>query len=548
MFILKSVYFYFLAIQISLIKFIKKIYFATDYYNNSLKSKTPQQFYFHPNPVLLSIITNYKNLSFKINEIDPNIFWMSQKNIKEQKELHNFLWLNLIDRKHDGKSIQKIINIWMTKNTKYKKNIWESSILSKRIISWILNVDIILNNGLFEFKRNFLTSIISQANHLKKNIKFESNYSKKIEILTALILTGLVFKEYKDNYKTAIKELEKLVDYFFDEDGFPLSRNPSDLIFFLKYFILCKKSIKDAQEYVPEFLEDIIKKNLICLKNITTPDYRIPLFNGSKEENLQELEMFIHDQEVKTKNKKNIIGGIQYLKFKNNCVFIDVGEPPNKHFSKNYQSGPLSFEYYLDSMKIITNCGFGSNISHKAEVLSRFTPAQSTLTINDTSVTQFEKNRLINNVFGNSIKNTFKIANLEFSDNKDQIYTKVSHNGYEKKYDCIFRRKISIEKKTNSLSGVDEIIKKKDGKPINFSLRFHLYPGLTAVKTMSGNSVLIQLSKNKSLLLTIKGETLMLEKSIFLGGNKKLDNTCITVTGNLVNKDKIIHWEIKKKI
>ena len=39
-----------------------------------------------------------------------------------------------------------------------------------------------------------------------------------------------------------------------------------------------------------------------------------------------------------------------------------------------------------------------------------------------------------------------------------------------------------------------------------------------------------------------------LEKSIFLGGKKILDNTCITISGNLVNKDKFFNWEIKKKI
>ena len=89
---------------------------------------------------------------------------------------------------------------------------------------------------------------------------------------------------------------------------------------------------------------------------------------------------------------------------------------------------------------------------------------------------------------------------------------------------------------------------RKDGKPINYNLRFHLYPGLTAVKTMSGNGVLIQISKNKSLLFTIKDESIILEKSIFLGGNKILDNTCITISGNLVNKDKIFRWEIKKNI
>ena len=548
MFNLKSIYFYFLAVQISLIKFIKKIYFSTNYYNSSLISKTPQQFYFHPNPFLLSTITNYTKYSFKISEIDPNLLWTKQKSNREQKELHDFLWLNLIDRKNDGKSLQKIIDIWMLKHSKYKRNIWESSILSRRIISWILNVDIILNNGLFEFKKKFLDSIISQSNHLRKNIKFEKDYSKRIEILTALLLSGLVFKEYINNYNIAIKELEKLVKNYFDQDGFPLTRNPSDLIFFSKYLILCKECIKDAQQYIPEFLETIINKNLICIKNILTPSDQVPLFNGGIEEDLEQFNKFIDDLDYKAKDKKNIIGGIQIFKFKNSSIFFDVGKPPNKGFSKSYQSGPLSFEYYVDGRKIITNCGFGSNISSKAELLSRLTSAQSTLTLNDTSVTKFERSKLINKMFGNSIKNTFKISDLDFIENADQIKSIASHNGYEKNFGCIYKRKISIDKSTNNLLGCDELIKRKDGKPVNYSFRFHLYPGLTAVKTMGGNSVLIQLSKNKSLIFTIKDESILIEKSIFLGGNKILDSVCITISGNLVNKNKTIHWEIKKNI
>ena len=113
--------------------------------------------------------------------------------------------------------------------------------MSARVISWILNVDIILNNSTFEFRRNFLNCIISQTNHLKKNIRFEKDLSKKIEILTAIILTGLVFKEYEENFKIGIKELESLVRIFFDNDGFPLSRNPCDLVFFLNIFYFVKR-------------------------------------------------------------------------------------------------------------------------------------------------------------------------------------------------------------------------------------------------------------------------------------------------------------------
>ncbi len=548
MFELKSVYFYFLALQISFIKLIKKIYFTTNIYKRSLETKIPQQFYFNPNPFLLTSITNYKNYSFKISEINPNIFWTNKKNINEEKSRHSFLWLNLIDRKNDGQSLQKIIDLWILKNNKFKKNIWESSVLSKRIISWILNVEIILKNGNFYFKKNFLHSIIMQTNHLKKNIKYEKDQSKRIEILTALIVSGLVFKEYEENFHIGIRELEKLVKSFYDQDGFPLTRNPDDLLYFVKYLILCKECIKDAQKYVPEFLDATIEKNLSCLKNVLSPNSQVPLFNGGKEVQIETFNKFLNQLEYGSKVKKNKVGDIFVFSFKKNSIFFDVGAPPRKDFSRSYQSGPLSFEYYLNGEKIITNCGFGSSISSKAELLSRLTSAQSTLTLNDTSVTKFERIRLINKIFGNSIKNTFKISNLHTSEDKQTTKFIASHNGYYKLFKCIHKRELTFDKLNESLIGCDKILKQKDGKPTNFSLRFHLYPGLNAIKTMSGNSILIQINKNKSLIFSTNETSVILEKGLFLARNKILNNTCITISGNLVNDSKTIHWEIKKKL
>ena len=545
MFGLKSVYFYLIACQITLIKFFKKIYFSSKNYNKSLESKTPQQVYYNPNSFLLSIITTYKSYSFKINDIDPNIFWLEHKK-KDAEQMHNFLWLSLIDRKTDHTKIKKIIYIWMLKNSKYTKKTWETSTLSTRIISWILNVDIILSNSTFDFRRNFLNCIISQTNHLKRNIKFESNLKKKIEILTSIILTGLVFKEYEDNYSIGIKELEILVKSFFDNDGFPLSRNPNDLIFFSKYLIFCKELIKDSQKYVPEFLQDIIDKNLNCIHFIKTPDDQLPLFNGASVINLKQIQKYL--DEFKPKSKNNNLGGLYKIKHKNHFLIIDTERPPKQKFSNSYQSGPLSFEYFLDGIKIITNSGFGSHISKRAEALSRLTACQSTLSINDTSVTKFEKSEMINKVFGNSIEDTFKSFEFFSKDENGLIGCSSSNNGYEKKFGCTHKREIYIDKVNNYLKGVDHIIKAKDGYPIRYAFRFHINPELSAVKTMSGNSALIQISKNKSLIFTVNDENLEIEKSIFLGGKKILDNTCITISGNLVNRNKTFNWEIKKNI
>ena len=546
MFGLKGAYFYLVAVQVTFIKFLKKIYFTSNHYNRSLKSKIPTQVYLNPNAFLLSIISPYKKKSFKISEIDANEFWLENKN-KKINQYHNFLWLSLIDRKVDGKNLQKIIYLWMLKYSNFKTKIWETSTLSSRVISWIINVDIIINNGTFEFKRRFFENIILQCNHLKKNIGFEKDSLKKLEVLSALILSGLVFKECNENYDIGIKELEKFVKSSFDKDGFPLTRSFNDLVFFTKYILFINENIKDAQQYVPEFLDEIIKKNLICIKSFKTPDDQMPLFNGTSENNLIHFEKYLDNIKVSKKEKK-AIGGIFHAKSKQQVLYFDIGEPPSKNFSKNYQSGPLSFEYYLEGTKIITNCGFGNNISQKAELVSRLTASQSTLTINDTSITTFERNKLINRVFGNSIKNTFKTGELDLRNDKNIVGCSVNHNGYERKFSCIHKREIYLDHHNNKLKGVDHILKKSDGTPIRYVFRFHLNPKLTAIKTIGGNSALIQITKNKSLIFTIEDENLEVEKSIYLGGKKILDNTCITVSGNLVNKNKSFNWEIRKKI
>ncbi len=543
MFGIKSVYFYLIAIRITFIKFLKKLYFSSNRYNKSLESKIPSQAHYNPNPFLLSIITAYNKETFKINEIDPNLFWIEDKK-KDSYKLHDFFWLNLIDRKTDSKNIKKIIYIWMLKNSKYKNKTWETSILSSRIISWILNNDIILDNANFEFKRNFLGSIISQCNHLKKTIKFEKDYSKKIQILTALILSGLIFKEYEHNYKLGVKELENFIKDFFDNDGFPLSRNPNDLLYTSKYLIFCKEIIKDAQKYIPEFLENIIEKNITCLNFLKYPNNKLPLFNGASENNVNRLDDYLVTNYKK--KSENIVGGLFKLKHKNHIVFFDVGKPPKKKFSKYYQSGPLSFEYFLDGEKIICNSGFGSNISSKAELLSRLTACQTTLTLNDTSVTKFERNKLVNKIFGNSIKNTFKIFDLSIFKDNNLIGCSASHNGYEKSFGCTHKREVFFDKENNYLKGTDYIFKKKDGIPIRYVFRFHINPEFTVLKTIGGNSALIQISKNKSLIFTVDNEAVEIEKSIFLGGGKILDNACINISGNLVNKNKSFSWEIKK--
>ena len=75
---------------------------------------------------------------------------------------------------------------------------------------------------------------------------------------------------------------------------------------------------------------------------------------------------------------------------------------------------------------------------------------------------------------------------------------------------------------------------------------FHIYPGIETFQTVGGNDILLQISKNNSLVFSSKNKNVQVEKSLFMGRNKILNNSCIVIYGNTNNQDINIRWELKK--
>ena len=544
--IVKSIYIYFLSIRKLIIKSIEEFIFTTSFYNKLLDSKIPSRFFFYPNPYLLSPLLNHKDLLIKISNEDVRNFRINFLKNKEKKSIHNFLWLNLVDRKNEFEIIQKIIEEWITKYKKYKKDIWSDNLISTRIISWISNADLILKNNRKDFNQLFYKCLIRQITFVKKNLQNISDENKKISAISAIILSGLVFREYYNNYKIGLKELKKLIENSFDKNGFPKNRNFENLVSFVQYFILIKEWIKSGQEIVPNYLEEIIDKNLVCLNSLNSPLKKLPLFNGSTEKNLENFLVYLEKLNYNLKKNLKSVGQIQIVKNKKSTLYFDSGEPPSHKLSKDYQSGPLSFEYSNDSDKIITNCGYGRKISKKIQLLSKFTSAQSTLCINNTSVVNFKKNNLINKAYGSTISNSFKIFDFDRTEDKTNVTISATHNAYLDKFGYLHKRTIKFFKKNNQIEGNDHLIKKNGSSSVGFSIRFHLYPGINTVKTISGKSILLQVNKNKAWVFSSENQKINIEKSLFLGRNKALNNQCIVIYGDTKDENVNIKWELKK--
>ena len=546
---LKSIKLYFFSIFRLFSLNFKNYYLSSNFYNKKLVTFIPDRIFYNPSTHLAASLINSNNDFYKIINTSSQISW--EKSVEDKKKfehLHSFLWLTKLDRKNNKIITKDIIKSWIDNFFNYNRNTWKLEITAKRIISWCSNTDITLEDSNKIYKEKFFLSLVKQSNFLLKNLHSSIYDSKKIIYCAAIILSGMIFRENNSNFKVGIRELEKIVKNYFDENGFPKSRNPEEVFNNIKYLILIREWLKEAQKLIPDFLNEIIYKLGNCYAMLSSSNKQFPLFNGANEINHEEYDIFLKSLKYKFTNKNNELANLIKIKIKKLEFFIDCGSPPPNNFLKNYQAGCLSFELISNKQKVICNSGYGKCFSDSLASLSRSTAAHSTLYINNTSSCTFQKNESIISLYGNSLIEKLKVTKKKYVEDKDLYFVESSHNGYEKNFGYIHTRKIKILKKEDKIIGEDILNKVKDcPDSLLYFIRFHIYPNTKIVKTKSGNSILISLSNGEGWILKSDDNDFNIDKNIFLGNkNKILNNESVYISGNITNTLVSLKWTIER--
>jgi len=314
----KSIKLYFFSIfKLFFINF-RNIYFKSSFYNKKLISSIPDRIFYNPSTYLSASLTTMNNDFYNVVETSSELLWKKNSiNKLEFENLHNFLWLAKLDRKNTKSITKKIINDWIDNFFNYSPDVWKMEVIAKRIIAWSSNTDLTLENSSKNYKEKFFLSSIKQSNFLLKNFNSLQNETDKIICCAAIILSGIMFGEKYINYKVGIKELEKIIKNYFDETGFPKSRNPEEVFICLKYLILIREWFKEAQKIIPDFLNEIIIKCGNCYKVLSCENKQFPLFNGATEINHKEYDIFLKNLKYKFTDKNNEVAGLVKIKKKN---------------------------------------------------------------------------------------------------------------------------------------------------------------------------------------------------------------------------------------
>jgi uncharacterized heparinase superfamily protein len=521
---------------------IKEIYQSSNFYDKKISKTKDIALGYKPSPYLLSSIVKYQKKKYKIEDFALKEIW--QDNIKNDdfEKLNNFFWFFSLDLKSSKKTTQTVINNWINKNNRYNKKSWNFDITSKRIISWLSNHQLTYENCSEDFKKKFNQSIQKQINHLLNEIKNFSEVENKIVGCAAIILAGLVYKNEDKYFNNGLNFLKKIIKSAINNQGFPKSRNIKQLIFYLKYFIIIREWLKESQNTIPDYIDEIIYylgQNYAFIWQNIKQDI---LFNGNYISNNNDFDQYLKRFGYIFKNENREIAGYVILRTKKIILAMDIGENPNSNFSKFYQSGALSFEVFSNGKKLITNSGYFDNEGSKLNKLSKSTALQSTLSIEDYSSCDFRKFGELNLIVDKGVHIIKK--NVVFESN----YWKISgsHDGYLKKFNTIHEREIEFYPEQMKFIGFDKLLMKDKSQNIKFDIRFHLEPNIKVMKTQDNKSILIEL-EDEGWKFNCENFDINIDNGLYLGiKNSYKENQNICISGKSKEKNQTIKWEFTK--
>ena len=129
-------------------KQVRNIYLNSSFYEKKISKIYNEELIYKPSPHLLSSLIKYQTQKINVNNISAENLWENENiNSKNFKRLNNFYWFFTLDLKSSKKNTQKIIYDWINKNYKYNSKSWEFDLTSKRIIAWLSNHSLTIDEG-----------------------------------------------------------------------------------------------------------------------------------------------------------------------------------------------------------------------------------------------------------------------------------------------------------------------------------------------------------------------------------------------------------------
>jgi uncharacterized heparinase superfamily protein len=471
--------------------------------------------------------------------------------------LLGFGWLRHLRAADSGitrANARALVDEWITLQGSWEATAWRPDILSRRILSWLYQSPLLLNDADVRFYKRFMRSLSRQVRALRRNAHTARDGVPKLQALIALTYASLCMAGQSRHLR---KSARKLVDELSRQilpDGGHISRNPDALIELLLDLLPLRQAFSSRNVAPPPALLNAADRMMPMLRFFRHGDGNFAHFNGMGPTHPDLLATVLaYDDARGAPLSAAPHSGYQRIEAASTVLLMDTGQPPPIALSQEAHAGCLSFELSSRSQRIIVNCGIPATSRETWRQVARATAAHSTVTFNDRSSCRFLESRALRKLAsGAPIIGGPKDVRVTRDDRPNAIFLNTSHDGYAHRYHVIHHRSLMLSADGSRLDGEDSFEladpnKLPDAGSDEFAVRFHLHPSVKANRLSDGHGVMLLMPDRSVWAFSAFDDQVEIEESVYLAGADGPRRTVQIVIYGRARKGPRVRWSFAHK-
>jgi uncharacterized heparinase superfamily protein len=465
--------------------------------------------------------------------------------------LNGFGWLRHLRAAESGitrANARALVDEWITLAGSYDPVAWRPEVMARRIISWLTQATLVLDDSDVRFYRRFIRSLTRQVRQLRHTVSEARDGVPRLQAVIALTYAALCMQGQARHIRAASKRLSDELARQILPDGGHISRNPGALVELLVDLLPLRQVFTSRNISPPPALLNAVDRMMPMLRFFRHGDGHFALFNGMGPTPTDVLTTILAYDDARGAPVANAPhSGYQRVEAAGTLILMDTGRSPAFALSQEAHAGCLSFELSAKLNRIVVNCGLPATSRESWRQVARSTAAHSTVTFNDVSSARFVESASIKRMLqGMPIIGGPNNVTATREERDGAIVLRASHDGYAESFGVIHQRALMLSLDGTRLDG-EELFTPTSGDAVaagrdQFAVRFHLHPSVKANRLTDSHGAMLVLPNKEVWTFSAYEDRIDLEESVYLAGNDGPRRTVQLVIHGRARKVARVQW------
>jgi uncharacterized heparinase superfamily protein len=460
-----------------------------------------------------------------------SIFEMEPPSDEWAAALLGFGWLRHLRAAESGitrANARALVDEWISSQGAWHSVGWRPDVLARRIVSWLSQSTLVLQDADVRFYRRYLRSLLRQVRYLRHTAGDARRGVARLQAVIALSYAALCIAGQARHIKSTTERLKAELERQILPDGGHASRDPGAVIEILLDLLPLRQTFASRNIAPPQALQNAIDRMMPMLRFFRHSEGTFAHFNGMGATPADLLlTLLAYDEAHGAPFANAPYSGYQRLAAGGAIAIVDTGCAPPIEMSLDAHAGCLSFEFSSPRQSlIIVNCGMPAIGRENWRPIARATAAHSTVIFNDASSARFVELATFRRMLGGSpIVGGPTRVTVNREESSDAIALRAMHDGYAKRFGILHERVLILSNDGMRLEGED-IFLDADGEPRlrsthdEFAIRFHLHPTVRATRLTDGHGVMLMTANKEVWTFGVYHDQVELEDSVYLAGSE----------------------------